>query len=488
MTIADHIPLLQPPVRWLQEHARERPNAPAILTGDAAISYGELYARAAALAQVLARRSVMPGTVLASESASAILTALLVHAAPLLGCALLPLNPTLPAASRAALLPQAGTAGLIADTAAADGPQPLLSSALLEDLRGAVGTSPPVAAPLDLEDVHLIVATSGSSGEPKGVMLTGRNIAASVRASRDRLGLAPGDRWLACLPLFHIGGLAILYRCAEAGATVLLHERFDAQRVLADIDAHAVTHISLVPAMLARLLECAGDAPAPASLRRVLVGGAALPSALARRARAAGWPVCASYGMSEAGSQVATLCPLPADWSGGLVGRPLAGIEVAIGAPTVAGEGRIRIRGDVVMAGYVNPERRPGDGLQDGWFETNDLGRFDAEGNLIVLGRADDMLVSGGENVPPQLVEDLITACPGVAEVGVTARPDEVWGDRIVAVFAGTIDAPALEAWCRAHLAGALRPREFIRVAALPRNAAGKLDRRALREMLGPVR
>lgn len=487
MTIADHAPLPRPPVHWLQEHARERPDAPAILAGGATISYGDLYARAAALAQVLSRRGVMPGTVLASESASAVLTALLVHAAPLLGCALLPLNPALPATCRAALLRQADAAGLIADTAATGGRRPLLSSALLGDLRDASGTPPP-AAPLDLEDIHLIVATSGSSGEPKGVMLTGRNIAASVRASRDRLGLEPGDRWLACLPLFHVGGLSILYRCAEVGATVLLHERFDAQRVLTDIDTHAITHISLVPTMLARLLECAGDAPAPASLRRVLVGGAALPSALARRARAAGWPVCASYGMSEAGSQVATLCPLPADWSGGLVGRPLAGIEVAIEASTAGGAGRIRIRGDVVMAGYVNPERRAGDGLKDGWFETSDLGRLDAEGNLIVLGRADDMLVSGGENVSPQLVEDLIAACPGVAEVGVTARPDEVWGDRIVAVFAGTIDAAALEAWCRVRLAGALRPREFIRVAALPRNAAGKLDRRALRELLGPAR
>lgn len=452
------------------------------------LRYRDLHAQAVSLAHVLAYHGIAPGTVVAAASASARLLALLTYAAPLLGCILQPLNPALPASRRAALLSQSGAAWLIADEEVAGGPVPVLFAArLLNELRGTVETAPlpALAQPLGLNDIHLIIATSGSSGEPKGVMLSGRNIAASVCASRTRLRLAPGDLWLACLPLFHVGGLSILYRCAEAGATVLLHQGFDPERVIAAIAAHNVTHLSLVPTMLAHLLECAGGQSAPPSLRYVLVGGAALPAALAARAAAAGWPLCASYGMSETCSQVATLCDVASGWSGGVVGQPLPGIEVRLvcpPAPHSTGDGLISVRGDVVMEGYANPERKPGIGItEDGWFVTADLGRLDARGNLAVSGRADDLLISGGENVAPQLVEEIIAACPGITDIGITARQDAVWGDRLVAVFAGSISETALEAWCRAALAGALRPRVFIKVAALPRNAAGKLDRHALR-------
>lgn len=476
----------------MREQADARPDAPALIIGQAVLRYRDLHAQAVSLAHVLARHGVASGRVIAAASASARLYALLTHAAPLLGCALQPLDPRLPDSRRAALLRQSGADWLIADEKNAGGAVPVLyAGRLLEDPQSAVAAEPlpAFAQPLGLSDIHLIIATSGSSGEPKGVMLSGRNIAASVRASRERLRLGPGDRWLACLPLFHVGGLSILYRCAEAGAAVLLHQGFDPERVLTDIALHKVTHLSLVPAMLARLLECAGARPAPSSLRHVLVGGAALPSALAARATATGWPLCVSYGMSEACSQVATLCGVPQDWPGGVVGQPLPGTEVRLAhspATRSDGDGLICVRGPTVMEGYANPERRPGVGLApDGWFVTADLGRLDAQGNLTVLGRADDLLISGGENVSPQLVEEVIAACPGIVDIGITARQDGIWGDRLVAVFAGSIDGAALENWCRTALTGALRPRVFIKVTALPRNAAGKLDRSALRALAG---
>lgn len=491
MNTRDFSPTLQAPVAWLQGQAGTRPDSPALISDHAVLRYRDLQVQAVSLARVLAHRGVAPGVVIATASTSARLLALLTYAAPLLGCVLQPLNPALPAPRRAALLSQSGATWLIADEDDAGGPALVLSAAqLLEELRFAVEAVPlPVPAqPLGLKDIHLIIATSGSSGEPKGVMLSGRNIAASVRASRERLRIDPGDLWLACLPLFHVGGLSIFYRCVEAGAAVLLHQGFDPERVIADIAAHNVTHLSLVPTMLARLLECAGARPAPPSLRYVLVGGAALPSALAARATTAGWPLCVSYGMSETCSQVATLCSVPLDWQGGAVGQPLPGIEVRLArhpALHADEDGLICVRGDGVMEGYANPERRFGVGLAEGgWFVTADLGRLDALGNLAVLGRADDLLISGGENVSPQLVEEIIAACPGITDIGITARQDAVWGDRLVAVFAGSINETALEDWCRTALAGALRPRGFIKVAALPRNAAGKLDRRALRALV----
>lgn len=332
---------------------------------------------------------------------------------------------------------------------------------------------------------ELLVVTSGSTGEPKQVMLGEASLEAAVWASRGRIPLAPGDLWLACLPLRHIGGIIVFYRCAEAGAAVLWHPGFDAARVLSDMARHGVTHVSLVPAMLARLLEAG---PPPACLKYALVGGGPLSENLARRAHQAGWPLCPSYGMSEAASQVATLVPLSRDWREGMVGPPLPGITVAIvderNRP-VAGEGRIRIRGPMVMTGYANPAGEAGHGLDDGWFSSGDLGYLDDAGNLVVVGRCDDMLVSGGVNIHPAEVEKLLLTCPGVDDAAVTALADDIWGDRLVALLVGEAGAGAVQDWCRAHLASHLRPRQFVPVDQLPRNALGKLERNRLPALLG---
>lgn len=320
--------------------------------------------------------------------------------------------------------------------------------------------------------VTLVIATGGSEGEPRAVMLTDANLDAAAAASNRLLPLAAGDLWLDCLPLCHVGGLAILWRCARAGAAVLLHDGFAAGAVAADLARHPVTHLSLVPAMLTLLLD-AGATP-PASLRHVLVGGAALAPALHERARAAGWPLNPSYGMSETAAQVATWTPADGPWQPGLVGRPLPGIEVAI-----APDGRIRIRGPQVMQGYAG-----GGGVDaDGWLTTGDLGGIDAAGRLTVTGRADDMLISGGHNVHPLAVEAALVACPGIRDAAVTGLPDAVWGDLIVALVVGDATGDEIAAWCWRHLPGHARPRRIVRLPALPRSAAGKLERATLRRL-----
>ena len=420
--------------------AATRPDAVAMILPDETLSYRNLLDRADALAQQLERTR---GTVLALHAETMAEAALSAHAASRLGRAIFPLNPALPPQRREVLLQAAGGP-------AADG-------------------------------IELFIATSGTQGEPKAVMLSGANLQAGVLASRSCLPLQAGDAWLACLPLCHIGGMAILYRCAEAGAAVVLHEGFDPQRVWDDLEKYRVTHISLVPAMLARLLDAGRDSP-PA-LKHALIGGGPLSAALAERARVAGWPVCASYGMSETGSQVATLCDLPQGWAPGQVGSPLPGFEVEVvgedGRPT-SGVGRIRIRGAAVMAGYGQTRL----GLDQGWFTSGDLGCIDAQGNLTVLGRHDDMLVSGGTNVHPQQVEEVLKRCPGVADAALTSVADDVWGDFLVAAVVAEADDEALENWCRNELTGAMRPRRFVRLPALPCNALGKLDRQALRDLV----
>ncbi len=392
----------------------------------------------------------------------------------------------------ALILPDGGALsfGRLAGMAGRGGLQPLEgdAAALAQGLVAAAlggGTALPLPAGLDPAQqrrlielagraaapaLALIIATSGSSGAPRGVRLPWRAVAAAARLSARALDLRRGDAWLACLPLFHVGGAMILYRCLRAGATAVVHEGFSVEAVARDLAARRISHLSLVPPMLARLLD-AGVAPAP-HLRCVLVGGAALSGALFRRARAAGWPVCPTYGMSET-CALATVNLRPGDdWQEGDAGPPLPGVRIEAGA-----DGRLRIATPARMAGYLG---EMGGGGAPAWIVSGDLGAVDARGHVQVLGRADDMLVSAGVNVHPLEVEARLAACPGVREAAVAGLADPLWGDVIACAYEGEAETAALEDWCRAHLPSARRPRRFLRLARLPRLASGKLDRRAL--------
>ncbi len=424
----------------------------------------------------LAEQGVKTGGLVAVLGSSSTLSWML-YAALYLGLAIFPLDKGMAGERRNRLLAQAGCRWAISEVELDNLPEGV--SGIQIDLSDM--TEKAMEASGNLSEVQLIIATSGSEGDPKGVMLSGANVAASVAASRNILGLKPGDIWLNCLPMFHIGGIMIAYRCLDAGAGMLLHSGFDADKVWADLHEYRVTHISLVPAMLARLLDVSADASLPDSLRVALIGGGRLAPEVAARAQAAGWPLCVSYGMSESCSQCVTDCDECAGLVSGRVGFPLEGFEIAL-----SGHGRIMLRGPAVMLGYVNPGRSPGSGLSDeGWFETGDLGEIDTEGRLRVLGRADDVLISGGKTIHPSEIEGLLINCPGVYEAAVTGRTDQTWGDILVALYRGDAPVAAVETWCRANIPSALRPRLFTRVEGLPRNAMDKLDRNALRAMVG---
>ncbi|MCU0766241.1 MAG: AMP-binding protein [Gammaproteobacteria bacterium] len=465
------------PAGWLERAVAAQADADALLApGGEILSFAALLRRARGLAAALARAGVATGDAIGVCGLPALETALLLQAAARLGCAVVPVDPRRPGQWRTAVWLESGVGRAFSNAGE------------LADLGGdASVTDDGIRA--TPEGVHLIVATSSSGGEPRGAMIAGRNLAASVHACRERLGLQAHDRWLVCLPLHHLGGLAILYRCVQAGACAVLHDGFDARRVWQDLAAHRVTHVSLVPAMLARLLDAAAGGPPPPTLRRVVLGGAELSPELLERARAAGWPICPAYSCTETCSQIAAA--LPEEQSPpGCVGRPLDTFDVQVvdahGHPTWD-VGRIKVSGEAVMAGYASPDRRPGLGLEDGWFTTGDLGRLDSGGRLWVTGRADDILVTGGENVHPRQVEEVLRVCPEVGEVAVTGRPDPVWGATLVAVYTGSIGEERLRAWCREHLHGAMRPRAFVRVDELPRLGHGKVDRQRLRGLAAPA-
>jgi O-succinylbenzoic acid--CoA ligase len=333
------------------------------------------------------------------------------------------------------------------------------------------------------DPLALLIPTSGTSGAPKVAMLSQRALLASSVLVNQRLDLRAGDQWLCCLPLQHIGGLAIAYRCALAGAALRLQSGlaagFDADAVRLELERHEITHLSLVPPMLARLLAV-GAIPPP-SLRVLLLGGQALDDRLARRAVAAGWPLFVTYGMSETCSQVVTARFDIREPAAGL-GAPLPGVVLDChgcdGEPSV-----LRIKGPMVMTGYANPQRRPGIGLEDGWLMTSDLACLDAHGGLRVLGRADEVLIVGGIKLLPAEIETRLAAVPEVGAVAVVGVPDPLWGQTIAACYTGSVDLNAIDAWCRAHLVSSERPRVFVRCQALPRLASGKLDRMALKAM-----
>lgn len=426
---------------WIARAAVATPDAVAWLRDGEIITYAQLAQRAVTMEPEAARR------VVALADASPFNLALAACAASYRGVPFLPLNPALLAPRRAALWTQCGVEQHCPEE------------------------------PGEPSVIELLIATSGSSGAPKAVMLSGANLAASVAASQHCLPVRARDVWLDCLPLYHVGGMMILYRCAFAGATVLFHEGFDAGRVWADIRDGRASHISLTPPMLFRLLDLAHGEPPPPALKYVLVGGGALAPQLASRARAGGWPLCVSYGMSETASQLATGCAVTEG-----AGSPLPGFEVDCDG-TASQPGLIRVRGAAVMAGYANPGLIPGDGLRDGWFTTGDLGWFDGEGYLHVAGRHDDIVVSGACNIVPAEIEAILLDFPGVRDVAVTSVRDPVWGEKLVALLVGNMDLAELERWSRTALAGASRPRLWQQVESLPRNPLGKLQRNELREM-----
>ena len=316
--------------------------------------------------------------------------------------------------------------------------------------------------PLEPDDVALIVRTSGTvSGTPKEVPLTFRNFVWSAIGSAVTLGLDPDERWLCTLPLVHVGGLSILIRSWLYGTTAVVHERFDAEAAVAALMEGEITLVSVVATTLARLLD-AGLARPP-RLRCALAGGGPVPLALIERAQAAGVVVSQTYGLTETCSQVATQVP-------GQAARANAGPRLFCAQVEIASDGEILVSGPTVSPAV------------GGVLATGDLGELDVDGNLWVIGRKADTIITGGENVAPSEVEEVLSQHPAVSEAGVYGAADPEWGEtvRALVVLRAPVSADALREHCAARLAAYQVPKEIAVVDALPRTASGKLLRRDL--------
>jgi len=432
----------EPALEWFARWARDRPEAPYLISAagpvDFAAAHEVIGGFVGGLQRAFAADSRI-GVVMRSDPSHVLLAA----AVPLAGMTLIPLPADGPEALRRQL------AGLASVVAVADPRE-------LESARPNFVTPHPSA-------VHSAVFTSGSTGTPRAVRLTWANLEASAASSAEHIGHRPDDRWLAVLPLHHVAGLSILWRSAREGSAVVLESGFEVTRVASLLAGGLVTVASFVSPMLERLADSGLDR-AP-GFRVGLVGGGPVSG---RALSVGGMLLLPTYGMTETASQVATADPAHPRIDRLVV---LKGAEISIGT-----ESRIVVDGPMVSSGDLDAPDRSGP------LVTGDVGRLH-DGLLEVLGRADSVIVTGGENVMPERLERIIGALPGVGDVAVVGVPDERWGSVVAVAFTGDAEPADLEARVRESVARHEIPRQWMRVDVIPMIGIGKIDRRAVAKL-----
>jgi fatty-acyl-CoA synthase len=494
---------------WLSRRAGRVPNRPALSCGDVCWSYGELQRRIEAMSAVLAAGGVAAGDRVGYLGLNDPMFVVVMFATSRLGGVFVPLNFRLSGPELAWIIGDAGIHTLVAGeehVAVIDGVRGTLAcQRFVHRAGGAPGwesadalmaqaAPPPAAVPASADALAVVMYTSGTTGHPKGAMLTHGNFWANNLNEMLLWDMVSTDVTLNFAPMFHVGGLL----CGSlstllAGGHLVLQRAFDVAAVLQAVRELRITVSFAVPAMLLFISQHPDfDEADLRSLRLIAVGGAPMPEPLLRLYGARGIPVHQGYGMTETASMITFLSPDRATDKLGSSGTPPLLTEVrlidAVGEPITepGAAGEVCVRGGNVMAGYwKQPEATAAVFTRDGWFRSGDVGYRDAEGFLYICDRLKDMVISGGENIYPAEVESVLYDHPDVAEVAVIGTPDERWGERVVAVVAAkpgrTITLEALQAFAETRLARYKLPRELRIVDALPRNPTGKVLKAKLR-------
>jgi o-succinylbenzoate---CoA ligase len=501
---------------WLIRCAENRPEHLAVQCEQIRWSFAELSRQADRLARQLATIGVTENSRVALLAPNGLAYVTFVHALTRLGAILVPMNTRLTQPEACWQLHNIHASHLISDLSMLQRARevvsdlPDLSLAVLYTLSPTPGqaevllhtsedalcreTEIITRSLIDLNATQAIMYTSGTTGYPKGVLITYGMQWWNALGSALNLGLCEDDCWLACLPLFHIGGLSILMRSVIYGIRVVLHEKFDEYTTNQAICQDGVTMISVVAVMLQRMLtalEMEGG-HYPAALRCVLLGGGPAPRSLLERCACLDIPVVQTYGLTESCSQAVTLAPADALYKLGSAGRPLLPVQIQImqeNKPLPANQpGVIHLKGPTITPGYADRPDATAEAFHDGWFYTGDLGYLDEAGYLYILDRRSDLIISGGENIYPAEIENVLLTHPDVAEAGVCGQDDPQWGQVPVAFVklhpSKETTASTILEHTRQHLARYKVPRSLHIINEMPHNASGKLLRRELQRLL----
>ena len=486
---------------WLSHRAAATPDDLAVIDADTDTrwSYSGLDAAVDETAGRLANLGVDAGDQVGTLLPRTFLGVCLLHAAQRLGLTLVPLNHRLTAEELGAQIDQLDLTLVVCDIdtepAAVEAVEEVPIASVDEPqwtaVRSFKDVEPAAIEPVkwEREEPQLIVFTSGSTGRPKPVVVTMGNLLSSAIASAFRLGVDPADRWLLTLSLYHVGGIAPIFRSTLYGTAVVLRAGFDPGQAADDLDRYDVTVVSLVPTMLKGMLDRRGTLSD--SLRVVLLGGAPADDALIQRCENYSVPVHPTYGMTETASQVATARPADAFDRPGTVGRPLLWTEVTVlgddGEPVAAGEtGELVVSGPTVTPGYHGDNE---DAFCPYGLRTGDVGYQTEDGSLFVVNRIDDRITTGGETIDPGAVVTVLKAHEAVEAAAVVGVPDAQWGERVTALVVGDdgLTAAAVDSHCRDQLADFKCPKTIVFADEIPRTASGSIDRPAVREAVAAV-
>lgn len=491
---------------WLRARTLASPEALAVITEGSAYTFRELDAMVSRLCDCLRQEGVVAGEHIAILMPNSLAAVCAIFAMGRLGTIAVPLNTRLTQGEIIWQMKRADcnrmlcspTTEPVATEVAAATDLPLHvfpeTPAEWEAWLAPLPMSPDATlSNQDLSSLQAIQFTSGTTGFPKGAMITYANHLWGAIGSAFKLGVQANDRWLVCMPLFHVGGMAILFRSCLYGTAVVLQRGFDEAAVLHSLAAEKITLISLVPTMLKRLLDAGLNTDRAPDLRLILLGGAAAPASLLESTFDAKLPVAVTYGLTETASQVATMRPTEARAKPGSSGRPLLFSEIKTvdenGTMTAANQpGEVAVRGPSVMAGYYADEAATHATLHDGWLYTGDIGYLDDDDDLWILNRRSDLIVSGGENIYPAEIERVLRVNPHVVEASVVGLPHPLWGQQVAALVQldrpGAIDENELLNYCRQSLAGYKQPRLLAFIDEMPMTGSGKIHRHAVLEFL----
>ena len=473
----------------LQRVAQSRPDQPALTFQGRPLSHADFAAQIRRTRAHLVHWGVRPGDRVACLAWGHPLQLAALVALTDIGAVWVPLNFRLAAAEWQQVLADCQPALLLADEGwwhpatglAQAGGVPLrrlaeLDTPLAQTEQGAV--TMPMAA--DPDAPALLVYTSGTTGRPKGALHTVGNLLANARAAIAAQGLSPADRVLTMLPLFHVGGLCIQTLPALlAGAAVVLHPRFDPDAVWRDLSQEHITLTLMVPAVMKAVIEHPAFAHTPLPhLRAIWAGSSVLPDHLLTAWHDKGIPVCNVYGATETGPFSIALGPQHARSHSGPCGRPALGVQAQLARPNADGVGEVCLRGAAIVSRYWPDQPALDD---QGWFHTGDLARTESDHSWRIVGRAKDMIISGGENIYPAEIEHLLARHPAVAECAAIGLPDPQWGEQVVAVVVfkpGVSASPdELLAEVRQNLARYKHPRRLLVLPQLPKTALGKVQK-----------